>query len=82
LGNESLPIGVGAAEEEIGMTCDRLVCANCAGPVNEARCSVCRAERARLRHQEGPLAALTPVTLLILLLTLLAVALLARQGAV
>lgn len=58
------------------MTCDRLVCANCAGPVNEARCSVCRAERARLHRQEGPLAGLTPQALFLLLLTLLAVALL------
>ncbi|GAB3963415.1 hypothetical protein [Streptomyces sparsus] len=64
------------------MTCDRLVCANCAGPVSEARCSVCRAERARQhREQDGPLAGLTPTALVMLLLTLLAVALLARQAA-
>ncbi|MBB1254294.1 hypothetical protein [Streptomyces alkaliterrae] len=62
------------------MTCDRLVCANCAGPVSEARCAVCRAERDR-RHRQGPLISLTPATLLALLLTLLAVALLAHQAA-
>ncbi|WP_405729515.1 hypothetical protein OG607_28565 [Streptomyces sp. NBC_01537] len=54
------------------MTCDHLVCANCAGPVSEGRCSVCRAERARL-HQDNPFAALTPATLLALLVALLAV---------
>ncbi|UGY91718.1 hypothetical protein [Streptomyces gobiensis] len=56
------------------MTCDRLVCANCAGPVSEARCVVCRAERNRLHRQEGG-AGLPPAALVLLLLTLLAVAL-------
>lgn len=54
------------------MTCDRLVCANCAGPVSEGRCAVCRAERVRL-HQENPFAALTPAALIALLVALLAV---------
>lgn len=65
------------------MTCDRLVCANCAGPVSEGRCAVCRAERERL-HQDGTpfsLASLTPTTLLALLLTLIAVFVLAHQAA-
>ncbi|MDJ1136144.1 hypothetical protein [Streptomyces iconiensis] len=60
------------------MTCDRLVCANCAGPVSEGRCAVCRAERAR-QHRETPFAGLSPVALLTLLLTLIAVALLAER---
>lgn len=30
------------------MTYDRLVCANCAAPVAEGRCPVCRANRERL----------------------------------
>ncbi|HEX5567800.1 MAG TPA: hypothetical protein VFY14_12880 [Streptomyces sp.] len=68
------------------MTCDRLVCANCAGPVSEGRCAVCRAHRARLHQQEGglfsALGSLPPVALAALLLTLVAVALLARQAAV
>ena len=55
------------------MTCDRLVCANCAGPVAEGRCPVCRANRARL-HQEGPFTNLTPATLVALLAALIAVA--------
>ncbi|CAL9431195.1 MULTISPECIES: hypothetical protein [Streptomyces] len=66
------------------MTCDRLVCANCAGPVSEGRCSVCRAHRERLHQENGPfsLGSLSPAALTALLLTLIAVALLARQAAV
>ncbi len=37
------------------MTYDRLVCANCAAPVSEGRCPVCRANRERLQ-QESPFA--------------------------
>ena len=62
------------------MTCDRLVCANCAGPVAEGRCAVCRAHRARL-HQENPFAALTPTTLIALLAALIAVAVIVHQSA-
>ncbi|MEU2430550.1 MULTISPECIES: hypothetical protein [unclassified Streptomyces] len=62
------------------MTYDRLVCANCAAPVTEGRCPVCRANRERLQQQEGPLAGLSPVALLTLLVVLVAaVALLAHQ---
>ncbi|CCK29693.1 hypothetical protein ACFVOK_06130 [Streptomyces sp. NPDC057798] len=63
------------------MTYDRLVCANCAAPVNEGRCPVCRANRERLQ-QGNPLANLTPMTLIALLAVLIAaVALLAHQTA-
>jgi hypothetical protein len=62
------------------MTCDRLVCANCAGPVSEGRCPVCRANRARL-HQENPWAALTPAALIALLVALLAVVLVVEHAA-
>ncbi|MFJ4472575.1 hypothetical protein ACIP2X_34515 [Streptomyces sp. NPDC089424] len=63
------------------MTYDRLVCANCAAPVNEGRCPVCRANRERLQ-QQNPLAALNPMTLIALLVMLIAaVALLAHQTA-
>ncbi|GAA4917528.1 hypothetical protein ACFPM3_32900 [Streptomyces coeruleoprunus] len=55
------------------MTYDRLVCANCAAPVSEGRCPVCRANRERLQH-EGPWGALNPVALLVLLLLLVAAA--------
>ncbi|MFF6999413.1 hypothetical protein ACFY93_31360 [Streptomyces sp. NPDC008313] len=60
------------------MTYDRLVCANCAAPVSEGRCAVCRANRERLQ-QESPLAGLSPMALIALLAVLIAaVALLAR----
>ncbi|WP_175408009.1 hypothetical protein [Streptomyces sp. TRM64462] len=54
------------------MTYDRLVCANCAAPVTEGRCPVCRANRERL--QQSPWGALNPVALLALLLLLVAAA--------
>jgi hypothetical protein len=60
------------------MTYDRLVCANCAAPVSEGRCPVCRANRERL--QEGFFAGLNPMTLIALLAVLIAaLALLAHQ---
>ncbi|MFB7375078.1 MULTISPECIES: hypothetical protein [unclassified Streptomyces] len=56
------------------MTYDRLVCANCAAPVAEGRCPVCRANRERLDPSTG----LTPAMLLTLVIALVAmVALLA-----
>ena len=63
------------------MTYDRLVCANCAAPVTEGRCPVCRASRERLREQEqGAFAGLSPAMLAALLVVLLgALALLAHQ---
>jgi hypothetical protein len=65
------------------MTCDRLVCANCAGPVSEGRCPVCRAYRARLHQQQGLqglLANLSPTTLLVLVAALVAAVLIARHA--
>ncbi|NWF30149.1 hypothetical protein HW130_28485 [Streptomyces sp. PKU-EA00015] len=53
------------------MTYDRLVCANCAAPVAEGRCPVCRANRERLQ-QEGPFGGMSPVMLLALLVALIA----------
>ncbi len=36
------------------MSCENLVCANCAGPVDEMRCPTCRAAHASLHgHQQG-----------------------------
>ncbi|MER6104294.1 hypothetical protein ABT115_18690 [Streptomyces sp. NPDC001832] len=64
------------------MTYDRLVCANCAAPVNEGRCPVCRASRERLQQEQGQgiFAGLSPVTLAALLVLLLgALALLAQR---
>ncbi len=50
------------------MCCEHLVCANCAGPVSEGRCSVCRGQRAQMHRQTGGLS-LSTVT--VVLLTLL-----------
>ncbi|AXL88953.1 hypothetical protein C4J65_11980 [Streptomyces sp. CB09001] len=62
------------------MTYDRLVCANCAAPVNEGRCPVCRANRERLQQESNFFAGLNPTTLIALLAVLIAaVALLAHQ---
>lgn len=63
------------------MTYDRLVCANCASPVSEGRCPVCRASRERLHNQEGGFAGMTPAALIALLLALIAVAVLAHEVA-
>ncbi|QLJ00120.1 hypothetical protein HZZ00_03430 [Streptomyces sp. NEAU-sy36] len=63
------------------MTYDRLVCANCAAPVSEGRCPVCRANRERLQ-QEGLLGGVSPMALIALLAVLVAaLALLAHQTA-
>jgi hypothetical protein len=35
------------------VSCEHLICANCAGPVAEGRCAACRASRAEL-HFHGP----------------------------
>ncbi|MFE1589673.1 MULTISPECIES: hypothetical protein [Streptomyces] len=62
------------------MTYDRLVCANCAAPVSEGRCPVCRANRERLQQESNPFAGLNPMALIALLAVLVAaVALLAQQ---
>jgi hypothetical protein len=61
------------------MTYDRLVCANCAAPVSEGRCPVCRASRERLQ-QQSPFSHINPVTLIALLVVLIAaLALVAHQ---
>ncbi|MFJ4789033.1 hypothetical protein [Streptomyces sp. NPDC088794] len=63
------------------MTYDRLVCANCASPVSEGRCHVCRANRERLQ-QENFFAGLNPMALIALLAVLIAAfALVAHQTA-
>lgn len=62
------------------MTCDQLVCANCAGRVSDGRCPVCRAHRARLQEQQSPFASLSPTALLALIAGLLAVAFIAQRA--
>ena len=49
------------------MCCEHLVCANCAGPVSEGRCSVCRGRRAQM-HGEGGTSFSTLAAMLLTLL--------------
>jgi hypothetical protein len=51
------------------MSCEHLVCAYCAGPVVEGRCSACRAARDHVHHH-GP-ANISPQLLLAAALLLL-----------
>ena len=50
------------------MSCEHLICANCAGPVVEGRCPACRAARAEV-HRPGP--AVSPQLLMAAALLLL-----------
>ncbi|MFI8364648.1 hypothetical protein ACIGD1_31390 [Streptomyces sp. NPDC085612] len=63
------------------MTYDRLVCANCAAPVSQGRCPVCRANRERLQ-QESPFSGLNPVALVVLMVVLVAALVLVAEQTV
>jgi hypothetical protein len=57
------------------MSCEHLICAQCAGPVAEGRCPVCHAARARMHHHVGPgmtlpLVAVALMALLVMMLAL------------
>jgi hypothetical protein len=56
------------------MSCEHLICAQCAGPVVEARCPVCQAARARVHHRmpgvSMPLTAAALIALLLLMIVL------------
>ncbi|MFI5940019.1 hypothetical protein ACIBCB_07050 [Streptomyces uncialis] len=63
------------------MTYDRLVCANCASPVSEGRCRVCRASRERFQ-QNTFWSGMNQATLIgLLAILIMALALLAHQSA-
>jgi hypothetical protein len=55
------------------MSCEHLICANCAGPVAEGRCAACRASRQHVHHQHSGaspqliIAAVLALSLLLLL---------------
>jgi hypothetical protein len=51
------------------MSCEHLICAQCAGPVVEGRCPVCRAARAHVHHH-GP-SGISPQLLIAVALILL-----------
>lgn len=50
------------------MSCEHLICANCGGPVVEARCPACRAARERVHHHSS---GITPQVLIAVALILL-----------
>jgi hypothetical protein len=50
------------------MSCEHLICAQCAGPVAEGRCPVCRAARSHVHHSAR--GTTVPYALAILLLAL------------
>ncbi|MGE5133872.1 MAG: hypothetical protein ACM32E_13285 [Gemmatimonadota bacterium] len=56
------------------MSCEHLICAQCAGPVVEARCPACREARAHVHHHAGgyslPLIAAVLLALLLIMLAL------------
>ncbi|WP_037575884.1 hypothetical protein [Phaeacidiphilus oryzae] len=62
------------------MTYDRLVCANCSGPVSEGRCPVCRANRQRMEEERGLFSSLSPAALIALIAALIAAALIMRHA--
>ena len=39
--------------EGVPMSCEHLICAQCAGPVVEGRCPACRASRDHVHHQHS-----------------------------
>jgi hypothetical protein len=53
------------------MSCEHLICAQCAGPVSEGRCTACRQARAKVHHHGGPNATVPLVALALLALLLL-----------
>jgi hypothetical protein len=48
------------------MSCEHLICAQCAGPVAEARCPVCRAAKSDLHHHHHGISLPYAVALLLL----------------
>lgn len=53
------------------MSCEHLICAQCAGPVVEGRCTVCRAARAQVHHAPGNMVSPLLIAALIAMLLLM-----------
>ena len=64
------------------MTFDRLVCANCAGPVSEGRCPTCRASRRQLQEeqQQKLFGSISPAALIALIMALAACVLIGQHA--
>jgi hypothetical protein len=52
------------------MSCEHLICAQCAGPVVDGRCPVCRAARAEVHHAPPGMASPLIIAALIVMLLL------------
>ena len=57
------------------MSCEHLICAQCAGPVSEGRCPVCRQARAGMHHHHAGQNMLLPLFAVVLIALLLMLAL-------
>jgi hypothetical protein len=64
--------------EGVPMSCEHLICAQCAGPVVEGRCPACRASRDHVHH---PHSGASPQLIIAAILALAFVLLLALQFA-
>ena len=64
--------------EGVPMSCEHLICAQCAGPVVEGRCPACRASRDHVHHQHS---GASPQLIIAAVLALVFVLLLAVQFA-
>ena len=53
------------------MSCEHLICAQCAGPVVEGRCPACRASRDHVHHHSGANPQLIIAAILVLSVLLL-----------
>jgi len=53
------------------MSCEHLICAQCAGPVVEGRCPACRASRDHVHHHSGASPQLIIAVILVLSVLLL-----------
>jgi hypothetical protein len=49
------------------MSCEHLICAQCAGPVADGRCPVCRAARSDLHHHSHGISISYAVAILLLI---------------
>jgi hypothetical protein len=63
--------------EGVPMSCEHLICAQCASPVVEGRCPACRAARDHVHHHSGA----NPQLIIAAVLALVFVLLLALQFA-
>ena len=53
------------------MSCEHLICAQCAGPVAEGRCPACRAARTQVHHSGHGISVQYAIALMLLLAAVL-----------